>query len=472
MKTISGRTSDVDYEEDRTSITLSRATVGRGDIDAEVSSKNGSRRHYFFNARRILVDGEAGVVCAGIDMTARKLAEMKIHEQANLLEKKRLEAQLLRTQRLEIIGQLAGGIAHDLNNILAPILMCAQTLRDEVASPEGLSMLTTIESTARRGAEIVKQITKFASGMEGKRVLLQPQDVLAEMVRIIRETFPKSIVLKTDLKDNLWAVFGDATQLHQVLLNLAVNARDAMPRGGTLGLAAEDILLDEVATRLMPGLRPGPHVLFRISDTGTGIPPEVGDKIFDPFFTTKGSDGGTGLGLSTVMGIVKSHKGFIHFESKVGEGSEFRIYLPADLTRPATVKAGGPMAPPQGGGELVLIVDDEEAVCTVTKRILESNRYRTLVAKNGTEAVALFAREAKEINFVLTDLNMPSMSGPDTIAALKKINPGVRIIAATGSDPGHGMTSAAELGVRALLKKPFDVYALLDTLQKVSGRAG
>jgi two-component system cell cycle sensor histidine kinase/response regulator CckA len=541
------------------------------DIDAEVLSKNGTQRHYFFNARRILVDGKAYVICAGIDMTAHKLAEMKIHEQANLLElardaifvrspnekiqywnkgaeglygwtreeaihldfakmayqnrasfeeakqillekgewsgevrrltkarrevvvasrwtllrdkegkagsilvidsditeKKQFEEQFLRAQRLESIGQLAGGIAHDLNNILAPILMGAQMLQKEVGSPEGLSMLTTIEATARRGAEIVKQITAFAKGLDGKRVLLQPQYLFAETVRIVRETFPKSIILRTDAKENLRTVFGDATQLLQVLLNLGVNARDAMPRGGTLGLAAEDVLLDEASARLLPGLQPGPHVLFRISDTGTGIPPEVGDKIFDPFFTTKGPHGGTGLGLSTVMGIVKSHKGFIHFDSKVGEGTEFRIYLPADLTPVAMVRAENPMVPPQGGGELILIVDDEEAVCTVTKRILESNRYRTLVANNGTEAIALFAREAREINLVLTDFNMPSMSGPDTIASLKKINPGVRIIVATGGDSVHGMTSAAELGVRALLKKPFDMFALLGTLQEV-----
>ena len=541
------------------------------DIDAEVLSKNGTQRHYFFNARRILVDGKAYVICAGIDMTAHKLAEMKIHEQANLLElardaifvrspnekiqywnkgaeglygwtreeaihldfakmayqnrasfeeakqillekgewsgevrrltkarrevvvasrwtllrdkegkagsilvidsditeKKQFEEQFLRAQRLESIGQLAGGIAHDLNNILAPILMGAQMLQKEVGSPEGLSMLTTIEATARRGAEIVKQITAFAKGLDGKRVLLQPQYLFAETVRIVRETFPKSIILTTDAQENLRTVFGDATQLLQVLLNLGVNARDAMPRGGTLGLAAEDILLDEASARLLPGLQPGPHVLFRISDTGTGIPHEVGDKIFDPFFTTKGPHGGTGLGLSPVMGIVKSHKGFIHFESKVGEGTEFRIYLPAGLTPVAMARAENPMEPPQGGGELILIVDDEEAVCTVTKRILESNRYRTLVANNGTEAIALFAREAREINLVLTDFNMPSMSGPDTIASLKKINPGVRIIVATGGDSVHGMTSAAELGVRALLKKPFDMFALLGTLQEV-----
>ena len=385
----------------------------------------------------------------------------------DITEKKQLEAQFLRTQRLESIGQLAGGISHDLNNILTPILMCAQTLHEEVKSPEGLYMLGTIESAARRGAEIVRQIVTFAKGVGGRRVLLQPQYLFAETVRIIRETFPKSVILKTDLEENLWTVFGDATQLHQVLLNLAVNARDAMPQGGTLTLAAEDLYLDEAGARLMPGLQPGPHVLFRISDTGAGIPPEIADKIFDPFFTTKSSDGGTGLGLSTVMGIVKSHRGYIEFESTAGLGTEFRIYLPADMTRPATGAKGISEAPPQGSGELILIVDDEEAVSSVTKRILESNRYRTLVAHTGAEAVSLYAREAHEINLVLTDLNMPSMSGPDTIAMLRQINPNVRIIVATGADSAHGATSPAELGVQALMKKPFDVFMLLDTLRNV-----
>ena len=544
---------------------------GASNVEGEMLSKDGRRRHYFFSGRRILVDGKPCFIGSGIDITEHQLAEKKIHEQANLLElardaifvrcleekiqywnrgaeglygwtadeaiggdfakmayedresfeeakqillekgewsgevrrltklrrevivasrwtllrdkegkarsilaidtditeKKQLEAQFLRTQRLESIGQLAGGISHDLNNILTPILMCTQTLRDEVTSAEGLYLLGTIESAARRGAEIVRQIVTFAKGVGGKRVLLQPQYLFAEIVRIIGKTFPKSIILKTVLEENLWTVFGDATQLHQVLLNLAVNARDAMPQGGTLTLAAEDILLDEAGARLMPGLQQGPHVLFRISDTGTGIPSDIADKIFDPFFTTKSPDGGTGLGLSTVMGIVKSHRGYIGFESKVGQGTEFRIYLPADLTRLAGAQKEISSSPLQGRGELILIVDDEEAVSSVTKRILESNRYRTLVAHNGAEAVALFASGANEINLVLTDFNMPSMSGPETIARLRRINPNVRIILATGADSAHGVTSAANMGVQAIMKKPFDVFSLLDNLQKV-----
>ncbi len=200
----------------------------------------------------------------------------------------------------------------------------------------------TIETNAQRGAEIVKQVVAFARGVDGKRVLLQARYVLAEICGIIRETFPRSIALKIEQQQNLWTIMGDATQLHQILLNLAVNARDAMPHGGTLTVAAENLLLDQAGASLRPGLEPGPHVLFKISDTGTGIAPDIADKIFDPFFTNKGPDKGSGLGLSTVMGIVKSHKGHVEFDSKVGAGTEFRVYLPAEpgLPRLTPVQAG------------------------------------------------------------------------------------------------------------------------------------
>ena len=304
---------------------------------------------------------------------------------------------------------------------------------------------------------------------------LQVRDSLGDLMSAVlgaengRETFPKSIIFKTEFEENLWAVFGDATQLQQVLLNLAVNARDAMPEGGILTLGAGDILLDEAGARMLPGLEPGPHLLFRISDTGAGIPTEIADKIFDPFFTTKGPEGGTGLGLSTVVGIVKSHKGCIQVQSKLGRGTEFRIYLPADMRRPATDAKGIPVAPPQGRGELILIVDDEDAVCSITQRILQSNRYQTLIARNGLEAVALYSNNANEVKLVLTDLNMPSMSGPDTIATLRKINPSVKIIVATGADSARGAISATEMGVQAIMKKPFDVYSLLNTVRNVLG---
>jgi PAS domain S-box-containing protein len=387
----------------------------------------------------------------------------------DITEKKQMESLFLRNQRLESIGQLAGGIAHDLNNILSPILMGAQVLRQNPDEADSPFILATIEANAQRGAEIVKQVVAFARGVEGKRVLLQVRYVIAEICGIIRETFPKTITLKTEQHENLWTIMGDATQLHQVLLNLAVNARDAMPRGGTLTLAAENLVLDQAGASVRPGLEPGPHVLFRISDTGTGISPDIADKIFDPFFTTKEPDKGTGLGLSTVMGIVKSHKGHVEFDSKVGYGTEFRVYLPAEpgLPRIAPIRRGQGNALPRGCGELVLIVDDEEAVRSVTKRILESNGYRTLLATRGTEAVACYVARGYEISVVLTDLHMPDMGGVEAIAVLRQINPNVKIIVATGAGSAMGAPSASEMGVQAYIKKPFEVAHLLDTLQKV-----
>jgi PAS domain S-box-containing protein len=388
----------------------------------------------------------------------------------DITEKKQMEALFLRNQRLESIGQLAGGIAHDLNNILAPILLGAQMLRQNVNEPDSPFILATIETNAQRGAEIVKQVVAFARGADGQRVLLQARYVIAEICGIIRETFPRSITLKTEQHQDLWTILGDATQLHQILLNLAVNARDAMPHGGTLTVAAENLFLDEDEASLRPGLEPGRHVLFRISDTGTGISPEIADKIFDPFFTNKGPDKGSGLGLSTVMGIVKSHRGHVEFDSRVGSGTEFRVYLPAEpgLPRLAPAKQTQMGAlPPRGGGELILIVDDEEAVRSVTKRILESNGYRTLIATQGTEAVACYVEKRHEISVVLTDLHMPDMGGVEAIAVLRQINPTVKVIVVTGAGSALGAPTATEMGVQAYIKKPFDVAHLLVTLHNV-----
>jgi PAS domain S-box-containing protein len=387
----------------------------------------------------------------------------------DITEKKQMEALFLRNQRLESIGQLAGGIAHDLNNILSPILMGAQALRQNPNEADSPFILATIEANAQRGAEIVRQVVAFARGVEGKQVLLQVRYVIAEICGMIRETFPRTITLKTGQQENLWTIMGDATQLHQVLLNLAVNARDAMPRGGTLTLAAENVMLDQAGASIRPGLKPGAHVLFRISDTGTGIPPDIADKIFDPFFTTKEPDKGTGLGLSTVMGIVKSHKGHVEFDSRVGCGTEFRVYLPAEpeLPRIAQSRRGQANAFPSGSGELVLIVDDEEAVRSVTKQILETNGYRTLVATRGTEAVACYLARGYEISVVLTYLHIPDMGGVEAIAVLRQINPEVKIIVATGAGSALGAPSPSEMGVQAYIKKPFEVGHLLDILQKV-----
>ena len=385
----------------------------------------------------------------------------------DITEKRTLESQFLRAQRLDGIGQLAGGIAHDLNNILSPILGSASLLRSEIKSPEGDTLLTLLETNTRRAADVVKQLLTFAKGIKGERVLLQPRHLITEIAKLVRETFPKSITLLTHAPNNLWMLSGDFTQLQQVLLNLALNARDAMPSGGTLTLTASNIPLDHDAVRLKPGLKPGHHIVLQVADTGTGIAPEIADRVFDPFFSTKGPDKGTGLGLSTVMGIVKSHGGFIQFTDNEGRGTKFDIYLPATISR-AVEPGNKPLQPlPQGRGELILIVDDEEPVRIITQRILESNGYRTLGAANGAEAIATYLKHTPQIDLVLTDNNMPVMGGRQMTAKLRQLNPHIKIIATTGADLELDAPARNEMGVLATITKPCDNAKLLATLHDV-----
>jgi len=247
----------------------------------------------------------------------------------DLTEKKTLEAHSLRTQRLESIGTLASGVAHDLNNILTPIMMAVPMLRWGLTSEELEKVISTVELSAKRGADLVKQLLSFGRGVEGKRMLIQAKHLVNEMVTIAQQTFPKTISVKSEVPEDLWPVFVDSTQLHQVLLNLCVNARAAMPEGGTLFVHLENIQLDEHYVSMNPEASPGPYVRLKVSDTGTGISPEIIHKIFEPFFTTKVMGKGTGLGLSTVLGIVKSHGGFVDVCSQTGKGTTFEVYLPA-----------------------------------------------------------------------------------------------------------------------------------------------
>ena len=385
----------------------------------------------------------------------------------DITEKKRMEAQFLRAQRMESIGTLAGGIAHDLNNVLSPILMSIDMLQMKTTDESSRKWLDVLRTNAERGADMVRQVLSFARGVEGERVALQPKHMVKEIIKILRETLPKSIEISFQIPNDLWIISADATQIHQVLMNLCVNARDAMPDGGSISISAENVFLDENYARMHIEAKAGRFVMISVSDTGPGMTPEIQSRIFEPFFTTKEMTKGTGLGLSTAVTIVKSHGGFINVYSELHKGSQFTVYLPA-LDKPGSADAGAMHADlPLGNGELILVVDDEESIREITRGTLETFGYRVLTASDGTEALALYADKKNEIAVVLTDMVMPFMDGPATIRALQRMDPTVRIIAASGLGAGQRGGEGTLEGVAVFLNKPYTAEKLLKTLAQV-----
>jgi PAS domain S-box-containing protein len=385
----------------------------------------------------------------------------------DVTEEKRLAAHFLRAQRMESIGTLAGGIAHDLNNVLAPIMMAIEVLRDKISDPAGQQILMMIETSAKRGADIVRQVLAFGRGVKGERILVQLKHVVKEVVKIAGGTLPKSIRIRTDIPADLWTVLADPTQMHQVLLNMLVNARDAMPGGGTLTIAAENVALDDNCSRTHFEAKPGPYACIVITDTGTGIPEDIRGKIFEPFFTTKEIGMGTGLGLSTTLAIVRSHGGFINLESELGEGTTFRIYIPATGVASGEAAADEAVVLPEGNGELILVIDDEAAIREITKETLQAYGYKAMTASDGAEGVALVAMNKKRIKVVITDIMMPVMDGTATIRAIKRILPDVKIIAASGWSAKGEITTPVDPNVQAFLTKPYTAEKLLKTLAAV-----
>ncbi|WP_339394153.1 PAS domain S-box protein [Nostoc sp. UHCC 0870] len=393
----------------------------------------------------------------------------------DITQKKQLEEQFFRTQRLESLGTLAGGIAHDLNNILTPILAAAQLLQNRnnrKSEPSSIAggkrsqqLLKIIENNAQRGAGLVKQVLSFARGCKGERTIIQLKHLITDIILIGKQTFPKSIECATKLPEDLCAVSGNATQLHQVLMNLVVNARDAMPKGGKISISAENIFIDEAYASMNINAQVGHYILVKICDTGIGMPPKILDRIFEPFFTTKEAGTGTGLGLSTVLGITKSHGGFVTVTSKVGEGSQFNLFLPAVSAIPDLITENA--AIPQGNGELILVVDDEVQICEIIKMILENHNYRTLTANNGIEAIALYAQHKHQINAIVMDMLMPEMNGETAIRTLQKMNPKVQIIACSGQNSPAGLEQVTGIGVDQVLPKPFTTPELLNSLHNL-----
>lgn len=387
---------------------------------------------------------------------------------SDISEKKQLQERFLRAQRLESLGMLAAGIAHDLNNVLAPIVMAVPILQQRVTDPRDQRLLAALEHSGERGAGLVKQILGFAHGIGGEPRLVQVKHLLRDMGHIVRETFPRSIVLEEEIPTDLWPVTANPTQIHQVLLNLCVNARDAMPDGGTLRLLGQNCLMDAITARQVEGVAPGRWLKISVEDTGCGMTPDVKARMFEPFFTTKGEGKGTGLGLPTVLGIVKSHHGAIELETRPGEGTKFRIYLPVAAAVSAA-PAVAPTAAQDGHGECILVVDDDAAIRDICASVLIQHGYRVLTAGDGSEATDVFARHAGEVKVVITDIDMPVMDGMMLARVLLKMNPDLRVAVATGLEKTAAGTSRlrglTEIGVRKMLNKPFTVEELLTAVK-------
>jgi len=383
----------------------------------------------------------------------------------DVTEKKRLEKQLLRAQRMESIGTLAGGIAHDLNNVLTPVMMWLEVLKEKLPDEKSQNILSLLESSTQRGSDMVRQVLMFARGVEGARVELQPVHILKEIKKLIVESLPKSINVMLDFPQDLWKVMGDPTQLQQVVTNLCVNARDAMPSGGTLSIACENVELDESYTHVHIDAKPGRYVMISVTDSGTGIPHKILDRIFDPFFTTKEVGKGTGLGLSTSLAIVKAHDGFINVYSEEEKGSAFKVYLPAVATSNGEQRTTVRKAElPRGKGELILVIDDEPVIREVMKEILTQFGYSVVAASDGTEAISLYVQKQSEIKLVVTDIMMPYMDGIATIRALRQINPNVKIIGTSGLAQNEASLEALKLHVQGFVRKPFTAKGLLESL--------
>jgi two-component system sensor kinase len=433
-----------------------RLVLDKGEWTGELTQITKEGKEITVESRWTLVRNDAGQ------------PKCKLVVNTDITEKKKLEAQFFRAQRMESVGTLAGGIAHDINNVLLPIMMSVDFLKGEIPAAQRLAILNDLESSAQRGADMVKQILSFARGVEGQKGRVQLKHVVSEMANMAKRTFPKSIEFRSDLPRDLSPVVGDATQLYQMVMNLCVNARDAMPQGGRLTIAAQNRALTEgEAARLHPDAKAARYVVLRVADTGTGIPQAILEKIFDPFFTTKEFGKGTGLGLSTVQGIAKGHGGFLHVQSEVGAGTEFCIYLPADEVNQARPAEQDKDLPPSGHGETILVVDDEAAICQVTQKNLEAHGYNVLIARNGLEAVDVFGQHQGEIHLLFTDMMMPGMDGTATIKALRAIDPKLPVIGASGMGGVREAAEAAGVSFNAFLTKPFKVDCLLRTLKEV-----
>lgn len=447
----SGKGTPTDFKEMWATILAGREWSG------EFCNRKKNGEIYWERATVSPVFGDSGAITHFVAVKADITGERQLEEQAR------------RSQRMDAIGSLASGIAHDLNNILAPVLMVPELLKPTLKSTEELHLLELVEQSAHRARALVKQLLLFGRGGAGGLESIDPQVLLNEIRIIISETFRRDIALTVTSEANLHPLLGDPTQLHQVLLNLCVNARDAMPEGGALAVHASNAMVDTELSRANALSKVGPHVHFTVKDSGVGMTPEVVERIFTPFFSTKEIGKGTGLGLSTALGIVRRHGGFMTVDSLPGEGSVFHVYLPAACVV-APAAAAAPLAlARRGNNELILVVDDESFIADETRRVLDSNGYRTIVATRGDAGLAMFRSHPDEVSLVITDIMMPVMNGLAMVRQIHAIRPDARVVVTTGEGSGAQLEDCLKLGVCEVISKPYKPNDLLEVVKRALG---
>jgi PAS domain S-box-containing protein len=438
-----------------------QATRESGRWTGELRLTNRAGKKIILETRRTLVADEQGNPISHLAISTDRT------------ETRQLAEQFYRAQRLENIGMLAAGIAHDLNNILAPIMLVAPLLKANARDPVDQRMIATLESSVARGAELVGQILSFAHGSTDQPIPLNAAPVIHELGAVLNETFPKSIQIKIDIPADLPQIQANSTHLQQILMNLAVNARDAMPQGGLLEIAAEFVWVDRAYQKHCPKARLGQFVRLTVKDTGTGIPAAQQDRVWEPFYTTKPAGKGTGLGLSTVRGLVQNHQGFVLLDSTEGKGTRFDLYFPAILVHPPAEGLEADAVIPPGSGELILVAEDEDEVRRLCSQILRQAGYEVLEAVDGAQASALVAAHRADLRLVLSDTSMPNLDGPGLGRLLRSTAGSPPIIAMSGLSEGSDGPSPGETSFGdVFLHKPFKPRTLLQLVHDMlSGKA-
>ncbi|MBN2152153.1 MAG: response regulator [Candidatus Lokiarchaeota archaeon] len=420
----------------------------------------GEKRHVDRNGKAIIVQSSWKTV---IDKAGKPESILIID--TDITEKKKLEAQFLRAQRLESIGTLTSGIAHDLTNMLTPVKLAVENLKLLYPTGKGQDLLDMIERNALRGANLIKRVLSFARGIEEEHKDLSIMDIITELDKLLEDSFPKSIEIRVRIPKGIWTVSGNTTQLHQVFMNVALNARDAMPDGGVLTISAENTRIDANQARMDPDAKEGPYIVITVADTGIGMPDGVKEKLFEPFFTTKEIGKGTGLGLSTSLGIVRGHGGFIIVQSEVGKGTSFKVYLPA-IKVPVEAPDEPMLDVLIGHGETILVADADGSTRNMAYSTLKTNGYEIILARNSSEAISRFALNKDRVSVCLVDMMLPIVDGLETIHIIKQINPDVMVIAATHSSENVKLPDPTNKEVMAFLQKPFTAEALLKTIHR------